>query len=351
MPTYPIHNLSVESFGPFHSLDIKFSAGLNVIIGENAAGKTQLLKLLYSATKALNPADSRSESLTKKSLNIALADKLMGVFRPDSLGRLTRRVRGQSRAEVEIKYSGIGQTFAFGFSSHAKKEVQTSSVPTTPLKDQPVFLPPQELLSLPNTFISMFDAYDTGFEETWRDTAELLWRPALRGPREKKASNLIVPILERLRGDVFEYQGRFYLKQQGVGNLESALLADGHRKLAMLARLVANGVLLEGGYLFWDEPEANLNPALLQTVASVLLQLARNGVQIFVSTHSLYLLRELQMLSTDCSDVNPTYIGLIRKDDSEEDDVVAESRDDLDEISYVASFRAELEQADRYLGW
>ena len=35
---------------------------------------------------------------------------------------------------------------------------------------------------------------------------------------------------------------------------------------AMLARLISTGSLLDKGYLFWDEPEANLNPKLIKKV-------------------------------------------------------------------------------------
>ncbi|MFO1416253.1 MAG: hypothetical protein U1F28_03715 [Acinetobacter sp.] len=38
------------------------------------------------------------------------------------------------------------------------------------------------------------------------------------------------------------------------------LIAEGLRKLAMLARLISTGTLLEQDYLFWDEPETNLSP-------------------------------------------------------------------------------------------
>ena len=35
----------------------------------------------------------------------------------------------------------------------------------------------------------------------------------------------------------------------------------------MLARLIATGMLVDRGCLFWDEPETNLNPQLIRGVA------------------------------------------------------------------------------------
>jgi hypothetical protein len=45
-------------------------------------------------------------------------------------------------------------------------------------------------------------------------------------------------------------------KVVGSGTMEMPLVAEGLRKLAMVARLISTGTLLDKGYLFWDKPEA-----------------------------------------------------------------------------------------------
>lgn len=70
------------------------------------------------------------------------------------------------------------------------------------------------------------------------------------------------------------------------------LVAEGLRKLAMLARLISTGVLLEQGYLFWDEPESNLNPKLIKILAKVILSLAEQGDSDFIASHSLFAARD-----------------------------------------------------------
>ncbi|MCK5524202.1 MAG: ATP-binding protein [Thiomargarita sp.] len=48
--------------------------------------------------------------------------------------------------------------------------------------------------------------------------------------------------------------------------------------------------------MFWDEPESNLNPKLIREIAQVLIDLSAIGVQIFINTHSLFLIKEFEIL-------------------------------------------------------
>ena len=114
----------------------------------------------------------------------------------------------------------------------------------------------------------------------------------------------------------------------------------------MLARLISTGVLLEQGYLFWDEPEANLNPKLIKMLAKVILALAEQGIQIFIASHSLFLLREIEVLVRDEYKVPRRYFGLSLG----EDGTVLEQADELEDIQTLVLLDEELEQADRYLG-
>ena len=98
--------------------------------------------------------------------------------------------------------------------------------------------------------------------------------------------------------------------------MEIPLVAEGLRKLGMLARLIATGALLDNGCLFWDEPEANLNPHMIRRVASSIVELGLGGIQVFIATHSLFLLREIEMLLEDGKrNVDARFFGLSHSDD------------------------------------
>lgn len=357
MARYPLTRLEADGFGPLDDVDIQLSPSLNVITGDNATGKSQLLKLLYAGTRSLYDAPGPAKSV----LSSHITNALVGVFRPEQLGRLARRVRGRSRASVRMKYKGIGEPLDFNFASNAQRDVKIDSVPQTRLDDTPVFFPSRELLSLYPGLVSLFETREVEFDETWRDTASLLGRPALLGPRGKDANKLMTPLLNEIEGTVLEENGRFYVRlpsgTTGTGKIEAHLVSEGFRKLAMIIRLVSNGVLLEGGYLFWDEPEANLNPKTQRAVARAIIDLARSGTQVFVATHSVFLLREFELILEEeppTSPVQPRYIGLYREPQAEGDSlsrgVRAESATDPADLSTIAALEAESAQSLRYLG-
>jgi len=50
--------------------------------------------------------------------------------------------------------------------------------------------------------------------------------------------------------------------------------------------------------LFWDEPENSLNPEILPDLVNILLELQKNGVQIFIATHSYALARWFELNAT-----------------------------------------------------
>lgn len=347
MATHSLKRLKVKGFGPFAAANLDFSPGINVVIGDNDTGKSQLLRLLYVCTAVASSKAARPQELaTKADQRQGIADRLVGVFRPDALGRLVMRAPGRSRAEVDLKFDRVGTPIAFSFASNSSAEVRLESFPGIVLDEAPVFLPSHEILSIVPGLAALYDSYDVSFDETWRDAAELLVRPALRGRPGTDIERIIEPIRSVLGGYIEDGgDGRFILKRAGSGNYEAPLVSEGLRKFGMISVLVANGTLREQGYLFWDEPEAGLNPESIKVLAPLLAGLASRGTQIFLATHSLFLLRELQMLDED-KGLDIRFIGMTRDGSGP---VVAQGVDDINDLDVISALEAELEQSTRYL--
>ena len=196
--------------------------GVNIFIGENATGKTDLLKVAYAAC-----------DITKT--KISFAEKLVRVFLPyrHLLGRLVQRTGKSTTAVVEI--SRADATIRTSFTNDAKEP----------------------------------------------ESAKTTGTQAGEYPRQGCT------------------RGRVLLPQEQRGKLEFTLLAEGLRKVALLWLLIQNGTLVDGSVLFWDEPEANLNPGMLSTVAEILLALQRMGVQVRIATHDYVLVKELDLRMKD----------------------------------------------------
>lgn len=114
--------------------------------------------------------------------------------------------------------------------------------------------------------------------------------------------------------------------------LEFSLMAAGHRKFALLWLLIRNGSIAPGTILFWDEPEANLNPKLLGPLIEILIELQRNGVQIFLATHNYFILKELDLQIIPGQDLI-RYHSLYLDTDYE---IASSSSDNIREIDHNA---------------
>lgn len=342
---YPmLKNATFQSFTTVPNSKWTFADGLNVIVGENGLGKSHVLKALYSMLKVQS---GRAEDLTKSGLEKAYAEKLSRVMRPEALGRLVKRKQGRDKCEIRLSMKQTKQNSGIGFATNAKSQVEVIDVPESVLTQSPVYLPTRELLTLCPWFLNLYDNYHLEFEETWRDTVSLLGAPSVRGPRETKAAALLKPLETALGGKVEmdASSGRFYLRVAGEGRMEMPLVAEGLRKFAMLARLISTGVLLDKGYLFWDEPETNLNPRLIKTLAKCIVELAAQGIQVFIATHSLFLLREFQILSENNGAAPIRYFGLTL----EEGVLNLRQSGNLDDIGNIAALEESLAQSDRYM--
>lgn len=116
------------------------------------------------------------------------------------------------------------------------------------------------------------------------------------------------------------------------------------RKLALLAYLLMDGTLREGSTLFGDEPESDLNPRLIVILSKVLSNLAGHGLQVVLATHSLFLLREIELARMEGKN-SVRYVGLSLEGES----VTVEQSDELDGIGTLVLLDEELNQFDRYL--
>lgn len=315
-----LRSASIKKFGLFTDETLEFSPGLNVFIGRNGCGKSHLIKLLYTLVKECGETPSNGSVLEAEKLENRLARKLAGVFRPESdrIGRLVQRINNRSSAEVSATFSD-GKKCSFKLSNLDKLSDAKSNVGHL---QEAAFLPSREVLALFEGFIAAYKKRELSFDETFYDICLALSEKQLKGARDKDLDFLVKPLETEIRGNVRLEGGRFYVKGTD-GSIEAHLVSEGWRKLAALAQLIINGTLTKNGFLFWDEPEANLNPKMVVQLSETLLRLANQGIQIFVVSHD-YLLTTRLSLASEYPEAIPEeqrcavkFFGLVRRGSDE----------------------------------
>ncbi len=345
-----ISQLKIKNFTVFEEATFSFAEGVNVIIGSNGAGKSHLLKLAYTAARWSQEMALKEKGGTrpdKLTLQKELGGKFVRVFRPDALGRLTSR-GGVRRTTVNVGFKNQPKAgFDFSFSTKSTTEVNLDKTPEEFFNEEVVFFPTKEMLSMFPGFTGLYRDKEISIDETYFDLCIALEKTLLKGRRFDEINDLLAPVEKILGGKIKIDNGRFYLVEDGGSRFEISLVAEGFRKLGAVAYLLANGTLSKQSILFWDEPETNLNPAYMARVAELLVSIARNGTQVFVATHSLFIMRELSMLlgKADNSDVKRCFIAL----DSTEKGAVARTGMSAEEIEPIKALDAEIDQSQRYM--
>ena len=146
-------------------------------------------------------------------------------------------------------------------------------------------------------------------------------------------------------GTVVLEKDSFYVIKNGGQKIEFSLEAEGLRKLGLLWKLIRNGLLEKGTILLWDEPEANLNPEMYPVVADVLLELQKNGVQIFAATHSYNFSKYLEIRRMKKEQV--IYHNLYKADDGI---VCVKSADRMEELEKNPIMEADSKLLDEVYG-
>ena len=289
MATFPHHeSLHLTNFTTFADAHFEFSPMVNVFVGENGTGKTHLMKVLYAMQYAFSRVEDGRVYLLK---NVAEVFQVKYVRELRRQGTLTKSVvsgsfGGNNGLKFDIKVSARFGDVARQIKGEEYTPELVSSLP------RPVFIPAIDMMGHTRRFLSTYDEYQIDFDQTHRDIVALLLSPERRQPTQNPETVELLSSL--LGGTVEEESERFYLKTP-QGRQPMPLVAEGLRKVATLQQLIRNGFLEPGSVLFWDEPEANVNPKLMDEIVDVLLRLARSGVQIFLSTHSYVILKEFDL--------------------------------------------------------
>lgn len=278
-----INKLKLENFTVFEAQQIEFGPGINVLIGENGTGKTHILKVLYSAC----------QSVDKK---VSFPHKLVLTMLPDDykISRLLSRKPGnrigiiritaveaekESERVLRASFNGKTKKWEADVTGEDGWEEAFSGLSS-------IFIPAKEILSNSYNLNAAVEKNNVRFDDTYLDIINAA-KVDISVGRNSDSKNAMLRRIQQITHGTVVYDAKkdeFYLKS-GNSRQEFNLVAEGIRKMALLWQLVKNGTLEKGSILFWDEPETNINPTYISIIVEMLLELQRQGVQIFISTH------------------------------------------------------------------
>lgn len=291
-----IKRIKFQNYTVFEDQQMEFSPGINVIIGENGTGKTHLMKALYSACQS---ADKKT----------SFSHKLVMTMLPDDykISRLITRKTGNRTAVIRIaaKESETDRDRILSASFHGKTKKWNAEVTgedgweNSFVGMSSIFIPAKEILSHSYNLNAATEKNNVRFDDTYLDIINAA-KINISAGRNSASKEAMLKIIEKMtQGTVVydEKKDEFYLKS-GNSKQEFNLVAEGIRKMALLWQLVKNGTLEKGSVLFWDEPEANVNPLYISIIVDLLLELQRKDVQIFISTHDYMLASYFEVKKT-----------------------------------------------------
>lgn len=343
-----VNSISFKGFTNFADNSFSFTNGINILIGKNGTGKTHILKCLSSALQARHEFQEK-KTTSKEQFEYILAENVTNYFKPDFIGNLVNDnvVSGKSTVCIEID----GKELSFSFSSTSRTTVKIE-------KDDKwdeshfIYIPPREMFSLFEGFIGLSSKRELSFDQTYINLAQSLALPVLRDMENNPLKSAIELLEKELGFKALQKNGRFYIETNNK-LMEAHLVAEGLRKLASVLYLIYNGEINNNTILFWDEPESNLNPALIRVMAKFICELEKCGLQIFIATHDYLLTHMLSLYSEykKYTNINIRFFGLHKEDDIisvEEGETLATIQNNPILEEYAAFYELEQKYISKY---
>lgn len=319
-----IKSIELRNFTVFKNLNLDFSEGINIFIGENGTGKTQLIKAIYANLKI-----SKSRNIEDVSRYFKYVNETNRFFVKQMNPMFLKVIVSDSENKNDKNYlmgkiglNTNGLKSSVGSSDECSYEI---SYPTKEVKC--VFIPAKDMLTHSKGFVSMADKFsEFPFDKTLVDIIKIAGEWQLK--EIPKIALKILPILEKMmEGTVVIKNDEFYIKKHNGQMVDFSIEAEGLKKIGLIWQLLMNDNITENSVLLWDEPEANINPKFIPDLVDVLLELQRAGVQIFITTHNYILAKYFGVKKLESDEIR--YYSLYK---NENDEVSCESNANFEEL-------------------
>lgn len=289
-----IDSLKLHSYGMINDFSCDNFSNINLIIGNNGAGKTCLLKSMYTAVKSLEEY-KRGDDI--RSINDILAEKLRWTFQTDKLGDIvTKPVKDSLSFEMAYDDNNL----SYSFSKDAMGKIMQLDNRIGNKEGNSIFIPAKEVLSLYSIILKSREVDKSfGFDDTYYDLVKALRIAPRRGKNYSvfaKSRKMLSDIIDG-KVDFDDEKGKWEYKK---GNIKFSIgvTSEGIKKISILDKLLANSYLDDTSILFIDEIESALHPSAISKLLDMIDIIANQmGIQVFIASHSYFVIKKLRLIA------------------------------------------------------
>lgn len=291
--SFKIQSAHMKNYGVISDFSCNVFSNVNLFIGENATGKTFILKALYSAIRAMEE-HKRGDDI--RQMGEILPEKLRWSFQVEKLGDLVNR-----SADGPLVFqagTSVGK-FEYQFSEKARTDI--NNCPNISKEGNSIFIPAKEVLSLFSVILKSREVDKAfGFDDTYYDLVKALQISPAKG-RKYDIFAKARKDLKTVIGGKIDYNaenGKWSFKNESNQKFSIGATAEGIKKISIMDRLLANGYLGKDSVLFIDELESALHPKAICDFLDMLVDISHTmGIQMFISTHSYFVIKKLCLLA------------------------------------------------------
>jgi predicted ATPase len=125
----------------------------------------------------------------------------------------------------------------------------------------------------------------------------------------KKLTSSIDPLIDlakqikkEIKGEFTFNNGQLTFADNNNRDIDKNLISFGMTNLGIIQALLKNNVISKGSFVFFDEPETNLHPQWQVLLTKILVKLAESGVNVVMATHSLDMIKALEVYTKGKND-------------------------------------------------
>ncbi|QIW25022.1 ATPase [Sulfolobus sp. S-194] len=283
-----IINFYVDNFRSLSNIRLEDLGGLNVIVGYNGYGKTNLLTAIYLFIKNLN-AGIEKRSIEDRDQEYMLLWRDYDITKPITIGGViefseeeVQRSIGKSqklRVEIVNKLRYNNRFIEWGLESFSVNN-------SPPTRDQ--FEEVKPLFSLASQSVEYVPIFDqTYFDAILKKMIEMNRSPINMRRKWYDFVNLIGEVIPEIKGIEFWDSGKLVLNIQNLPIYIDLAASGFQRVILMLFILWLSGRKI----LLLEEPEVNMYPTLQSRIMKLIKDWTNNNVfQVFITTHSPYII-------------------------------------------------------------